>query len=130
MSQETKHYLSNLWRWKCGLEEIDFSKVENISLEDLRKSEWSNEFEELMRNRLLLGALRYGKMGHGSIPEGKPKYDRCDSIRKRLKFFEETGNAEWLVDIANMSLLMFEERVHENFHFSASDDTFHDKIIK
>ena len=27
--------------------------------EELRKSEWCTEFEELMRNRLIMGAMRY-----------------------------------------------------------------------
>ncbi len=127
-----EHFLKNLWRWKCGLpeEESDRPKKNNIDIEELRKTEWSPEFEKLMRNRLLMGALRYGVMGHGSVPENKPQYNRIESIRKRLKFFEESGNAEWLVDIANMALLMFEERQHPNFHFEAGDDGYHDEIIK
>lgn len=125
-------FLSNLWRWKCNLPEIDYSlsKEVTVNLEELKKTEWSIEFENLMRNRLLMGSIRYGKMGHGSIPKGKPKYDRCESIRKRLSFYEETGNLEWLVDCANMCLLMFEERVHPDAHFDAKDDGYHDKIIK
>ena len=122
-------YLKNLWRWKCGLPEIDFDRANHIDLEALKKSEWSPEFEKLMRNRLLMGSIRYGKMGHGSIPKGKPKYGRINSIRKRLGLYEETGNAEYLVDIANFALLLFEERQHPNFHFNSIDDGIHDEII-
>lgn len=118
----------NAWKWACGLPESEES--ESIDFKKLEKTEWSVDFEKLMRNRLIMGALRYGIMGHGSIPKGKPKYDRIESIRKRLQFFEETGNSEWLVDIANMCLLIFEERVHPNFHFKSGDDGYHDKIIK
>jgi len=125
----SKDYLKNLWRWKCGLGEINFDESNKININELRESEWSPEFEKLMRNRLIMGSIRYGRMGHGSTPKGKPKYDRCESIRKRLKFFEETGNAEWLVDIANMALLMFEEKQHKNFHFDSNDDGYHDNII-
>lgn len=126
----SNEFLNNLWRWKCGIPEVDLSKpVVKINFEDLKKSEWSTEFEKLMRNRLILGSIRYGLMGHGSIPKGKPKYDRCNSIRKRLKAFEQTGNAEFLVDVANFSLLLFEEKDHQNFHFESIDDGEHDKVI-
>lgn len=117
-------YDKHRWRLKHG-----YSITDDYLLEELKYTEWSPEFEKLMRNRLILGALRYGRMGHRSIPKDKPKYDRCGSIRKRIKFFENTGNAEWLVDIANLALLMFEEHQHPNFHFNSVDDGYHDKII-
>lgn len=127
-----RYFLDNLWRWKCGLPERLFSPKYNY--QELYESEWSPEFEHFMRNRLILGAMRYGRMGHGQVPRGKPVYDRCESIRQRLERYEKTGNAEWLVDIANLALLMFEERIHPNHHFSATDDTdtntYHDKILK
>jgi len=128
---ENKLFLDNLWRWKVGIEEKDLYKSEmKIDLESLKKTEWSVDFEALMRNRLVMGAVRYGIMGHGSIPKGKPTYDRIESIRKRLNFFEESGNAEYLVDRANIALLIFEERQHPNFHFDAKDDGYHCNIIK
>ena len=124
--------MNNLWRWKCGLPELGPKQF--TPLQDMKETEWSPEFEQAMRNRLVFGAFRYGKMGHGSIPPGKPQYDRVASIRARLERFERTGNAEWLVDIANMALLIYEEHVHPNFHFRAVDgddeDSYHDKIVK
>lgn len=131
---QTQDFLKNLWRWKCGLPEVDGVSKQIPSVNELRKSEWSPRFEELMRNRLLMGAYRYGVMGHNGVrPKGKPMYDRCESIRQRLLRYEQSGNAEWLVDIANMALLMFEEQVHPNFHFNAVDegeDAYHDRIIQ
>lgn len=127
-----QYFLDNLWLWKCGLPEAQFPTNHIPSYEELKISEWSPEFEQLMRNRLVLGAIRYGKMGHGAIPRGKPRYDRCASIRTRLLKYEETGNAEWLVDISNIALLMYEERYHPNFHFRSIDDdvsSYHDKKL-
>lgn len=127
-------HLDNLWRWKCGLPEVDYTLQPKFDIEELRRTEWSSEFEQKMRNRLVFGAIRYGPMGHGGIPPGKPQYDRVASIRARLDRFERTGNAEWLVDIANMALLIYEERMHPNFHFRAvdgdDDDAYHDKVVK
>jgi len=130
-SKDSQPFLDNLWRWKIGVDEIDLDKPQaKINIEDLYKSEWSPEFEKLMRNRLVMGCLRYGNMGHGSTPEGKPTYDRSASIRRRLDNFERDGNAEWLVDIANIALLIFEEQQHPNFNFESIDDGYHDIVIK
>lgn len=128
-----KHFLNNLWRWKCGLPENPKPASNPNIISDLQRTEWSPDFEQLMRNRLVFGAIRYGVMGHGEIPKGKPKYDRCESIRQRLLRYEKTGDANWLADIANMALLMFEERYHPKHHigeFEDEEDLYHDKILK
>jgi hypothetical protein len=121
-------FLDNLWRWKCGLPEQESVKVTIPPLEYLQRSEWSSEFEQLMRNRLVMGGIRYGLMGHGAVPKGKPHYSRSDSIIKRIQLFEQTGNAEYLVDVANFALLLFEERDHPQWHFRSVDDGVHDTI--
>lgn len=92
-------------------------------LEELKKSEWSSEFETLMRNRLIMGALRYGPIGGN-----KPTYDHVRSAIVRLTKFIDTGNAEHLVDAANLCLVTFEEKAHNNFHFHSSDDGYHSPI--
>lgn len=92
-------------------------------MESLEKTEWSpvfarlmavqlghpipQDFEQLMRNRLVMGALRYGLLNQ----RGKRQYDRIAGARKRLSQFKSTLNLECLVDIANMALLEFEEGV-------------------
>lgn len=86
-------------------------------LEALERSEWSPRFELLMRNRLIMGALRYGLL-HAP---GKRQYDRVASIRRRASFYAETGNLEHLVDLANEALLEFEESRHPRRHFGAAD---------
>jgi hypothetical protein len=89
------------------------------TFDSLYQSEWSPEFERLMRNRMVMGALRYGKLR----APGKPVYDRIGSIRRRLDAYEATGNKELLVDAANLLLLEFEECHHPLAHFAALDDT-------
>lgn len=114
-------YLNNLWRWKCGLPETETGTGKLPSFEELVKSEWSNEFEKFMRNRLILGAIRYGRIG----AKNKTKYDRVSSMQKRLQKFKESGNKEFLVDVANLCLLEFVECNHPNEHFSPIDDGEH-----
>ena len=116
----SQFYLKNLWRWKCGLPEVsEESKI--IDLKEMRKSQWSFTFEKLMRNRLIMGALRYGRMNQS----GKPQYNVIPSMIKRLHQYEETGNTEFLVDVANLCLLEFEEGHHKKKHFSSIDDGEH-----
>jgi len=72
-------------------------------LKKLRETEWSADFERLMRNRLVMGAIRYGAIG----AEGKPRYDRIGRAIKELDAFRKDHNTERLVDVANMMLLIF-----------------------
>lgn len=90
-------------------------------LDSLKATEWSLEFEQLMRNRLLMGRFRYAPM---RSPE-KGAYDNVGSAQKRLRLYLETGNVEHLVDVANLCLIEFEHGCHPERHFAASDDGEH-----
>jgi hypothetical protein len=118
-----QYFIDNLWRWKCGLPDINLEFLPD--LEVLRFTEWDEAFEQLMRNRLVMGAIRYGRMR----AMGKPQYDRIKSIIKRLDVYNENGNKEILVDVANLCLLEFVECNHPNQHFHAIDENEHLEII-
>lgn len=92
-----------------------------FTLDELAASEWSPKFEQLMRNRLIMGALRYGKLGE----PGNPKYDRLTSMSRRLNRYACTGNLELLVDIANLCLCEFVECHHPFRHWHAVDGGEH-----
>jgi hypothetical protein len=47
--------------------------------------------------------------------------DAIASLKKRLKKYEETGNTEWLVDIANFAMIEYMYPQHEQAHFRATD---------
>lgn len=88
----------------------------------LQATEWSEEFEAYMRNRLLVGAYRYGAMNH----PGKPGYDRIGAALKRLQEYQQCKNKELLVDVANLCLLEFVEG--EGKFLSNDDSNEHVKI--
>ena len=90
-------------------------------IDRLRESEWSDVFEKLMRNRLVMGAFRYNCIHEPN----KVQYDRVSAMFRRLTKYVETGNTELLVDIANLALLEFEEGDHPNKHFRSEDDGIH-----
>lgn len=97
-----------------------------VDLDDLRRTEWCEEFEHLQRNRLILGAMRYGRLG----APGKPRWDRVPDMIRRLEAYQSDGNLEHLVDVANLAMLEFVEGRHPKRHFSASDDGHHTKEMK
>ena len=97
-------YIRELWHEKFNPE----FNPDGDELSKLRQTEWSPAFEMLMRSRLLIGAIRYGRMGSSS----KPKYDRVNAAIQRLRVYAETGNLEMLVDVANFMMLEFVEGRH------------------
>ncbi len=92
-----------------------------MDFDGLAASEWSREFERLMRDRLVVGAYRYGLLG----APGKPVYDRLGAIEDKAKEYRLTGNDELLVEIGTGAMCEFVEGTHPKKHFAAGDDTKH-----
>jgi hypothetical protein len=94
------------------------------SVEELYVSEWCTEFEQYMRNRLVMGALRYGLLRSGR------DYDNVRSAIEHLKDYARTGNQEHLVDAANLCLVEFvRESCHPQPFFRSIDDGRHTRRI-
>lgn len=90
---------------------------------ELRKTQWNSEFENLMRNRMVFGAFRYGTLEENA---GR-RWDFLASINRRLDAYFETGNTENLVDVANYCLVEFTNPQHPDHHFRSVDDGVHSK---
>ena len=91
------------------------AKLMEMSPARLAVTEWSERFEQLMRNRLIMGAIRYNLLS-APRPKGITKV-HMDIIDKRLEIYKKTGNTEMLVDIANICLVEFEVGDHPRKHF-------------
>jgi hypothetical protein len=113
-----RQMVADAWKRLAGrpVAEVD------ASLAELRRTEWSSRFETLMRNRLLMGSFRYGRMPD---PAKAGRFDNIRDAVRRLQEYQKTGNDELLVDAANLCLIEFEVGVHPGKHFSASDDGQH-----
>jgi 2-keto-3-deoxy-L-rhamnonate aldolase RhmA len=74
-------------------------------LDVLLRTERSPLFERMRARRKVLGAMRYGRLG----ARGKPQFDRVADMIRRLNKYAADGNAEHLVDVANLAELEFVE---------------------
>ena len=92
-------------------------------LESLREHQWCEWFEELRRNRMVLGAFRYGLLEH-QASNGSP-YNNVDSLIRRAQAYQRTGNTECLVDVANLAMIEFMIGRHPRKHFASVDDGEH-----
>lgn len=92
-----------------------------LTLTQLEQSEWSPKFESLMRNRMMMGGLRYGLLER----KGNKNYNYLADVERRVKAYRNTGNTEHLVDVANLCLLAFEFDRHPTKHFESADDGVH-----
>jgi hypothetical protein len=119
-------FFQNAWRWKedlaynLNLTEKKF-KIDTTGFED---NSWREEFERLRTNRLLMGQLRYGR----NDLKKSTFHDYTLPIEVYLKDYQETGNIEKLVDIANYCCLEFVHGKHPKRHFrSTEEEQFHTK---
>lgn len=100
-----EYFFKRAWTRLAARSPFDTMPDTPISLEELQRTEWSPRFETLMRNRLVMGALRYGRLN----APGKPQWDRVTNMIERLKYYRESGNTQALVDVANLALCEFVE---------------------
>lgn len=119
-------FLKELWYDLAGKKYIPNIPKKLPPLEELKKSEWSNDFEKKMRNRLIVGSFRYGQLKDSN----KPSYKRVSSIIQRLELYLEDGNTEHLIDAAAISLAEYVCGDHPLKHFGPNDDHIHMKEMK
>ena len=106
-----------------------FDPVTRLTPLDLER-QWSPEFEQLMRNRMKMGGLRYGLMRDKLRRTTQKRFDFVGNAITRLRQYQASGNDELLVDGANLLLLQFASGHHPTKHFTSSDDGEHTPTTK
>lgn len=98
-----------------------------LDLETVVATQWSDRFISYMRNRMIMGAYRYGLINDPNAPSR----DNIGSLIKRAQLYLEDGNQEHLVDVANLALVEFIRGCcHPAPFFKAIDDGYHTEEIE
>lgn len=90
-------------------------------LERLRATEWDDEYEILRRNRMVMGAFRYGPIQRQSLEQ----YDLPNECIHRVQLYQQDHNLEHLVDAGNMAMLAFVNGRRNKHPFNSTDDGTH-----
>jgi rhamnogalacturonyl hydrolase YesR len=80
-------------------------------------TEVSRQFMDGMCNRMAMSFFKYGPVA-AAYPH---KVDAIESLRVRLAKYAETGNTEYLMDVANFAMIEFMHPKHESAFFHATD---------
>jgi len=89
-----------------------------MSNEEILKTEYSEEFDELRKNRMIVSFYKYGRL---KVNAGEKLVDEIKSLLKRVQKYKETGNTEFLADVANFAMIEFMCPQHPNAYFKATD---------
>jgi hypothetical protein len=84
-------------------------------VEKILKTEYSTKFDELRKNRMVVSFYKYGTI---AANYGEHLISALDNLKKRLVLYEETGNTEYLTDVANFAMIEFMYSQHEKAHFN------------
>jgi hypothetical protein len=77
------------------------------------------EFTQMMANRIMVGVFRHEADNPDNF--GTPIQDYHKHLKQKLRMYEQTGNLEFLIDIANYAALEFYNSNHPNQHFKEVD---------
>lgn len=82
-------------------------------------TEYCNRFDELRKDRMCVSHYKYGSLKSNSTNNF---VNIIESLRMRLEMYEDTGNTEFLCDIANFAMIEFMYPQHPKAHFEVLDD--------
>lgn len=80
-------------------------------------TEFSGDFTDKMKQAMTVSYYKYGPLSEG-FPH---KVDAVGSLMARLRKYADTGNTEWLVDVANFAMIEFMLPRHPKAHFAGTD---------
>jgi hypothetical protein len=81
-------------------------------------TEVSKEFLQGMINRMGVSYFKYGE-----VEKAKGKVDEIKCLRQRLQKYEEDGNTEWLMDVANFAMIEFMHQGKIKFRATSAEES-------
>lgn len=102
------------------------NKAEQLVAEEISqvlKTEYSDKFDEMRKNAMVVSYHKYGEAKKNYARDTVP-VKAVDNIIARLEKYQQTGNKDYLVDIANFAMLEF---MFAKTTWSPTDDT--DRLV-
>lgn len=90
-----------------------------MTREQILKTEWNPEVDELCKNRMVQGFFSYGPIAENY---GSGLISAKEKIRQYLDEYDKTGNIEKLLDIRNFAAIEYRYPSHPNAHFEQSNE--------
>ncbi|MEN6312791.1 MAG: hypothetical protein ABFD25_00930 [Clostridiaceae bacterium] len=82
---------------------------------NILQTEYSEHFDMLRKNRMVVSFHKYGPV---KINYGEKLVSAINNLEKRLELYKQTGNTEYLCDIANFAMIEFMHPQHPDAHFN------------
>lgn len=86
-------------------------------MSNLPNTEFRAPFIQGMRDRVEVSFHKYGPVSEAVAHGAK----FVEALEKRLALYRETGNTEWLMDVANYAMFEFMYPSHKSAHFRPTD---------
>ena len=89
------------------------------SFEEILKTEYSNKFDEIRKNMMVVSYYKYGplKDNYGTYK----CMNAIENLKIRLQQYLDTGNTEFLADVANFAMLEFMNPSIEGAKYTPTD---------
>jgi hypothetical protein len=84
------------------------------SREQILSRDYSFDFDKGRQDRIVQSYYKYGWMSE-TYPNGLAS--AIGSLDKRLELYKQTGNREYLMDVANFAMIEYMYPQHPNAHF-------------
>lgn len=92
---------------------------DDMEIDDILRTEYSTEFDRIRKNMMVMSYYKYGPLKENYKQE--KTLDAIGNLEKRLQKYKETGNTEFLADVANFAMIEFMYPQHEKAHYKATD---------
>jgi hypothetical protein len=76
-----------------------------MTSEQILLTEYCYHFDDIRKNQMVMSFYKYGPVSENYKSE--KTLDAIGNLKKRLQKYEETGNTEFLADLANFAMIEF-----------------------
>ena len=90
-----------------------------LTADEILSTEYSTKFDEIRKNMMVMSYYKYGKMSDNHSTENL--MDAVANLRKRLEKYEQTGNTEFLADVANFAMIEFMHPQHKKAFYKSTE---------